>query len=89
MFYPHPLAALVSLKNVEDVKILTEKDRAIEDLQKTIEELVCEQINNLLSVLSVNVGLCGTLGPFKCYVMLFPRKFDPHPLPRNTNNVES
>ena len=35
-------AALVSLKNAEDVKILTEKDRAIEDLQKTIDELVCE-----------------------------------------------
>ena len=27
-------------------------------------------------------------GPFKCYVMLFPWEFDPHPPPRNANNVE-
>ena len=28
------------------------------------------------------------LGPFKCYVALFSRKLDPHPPPRNANNVE-
>ena len=27
-------------------------------------------------------------GPFKCYVTLFSRKLDPHPPPRNANNVE-
>ena len=27
-------------------------------------------------------------GPFKCYVTLFSWKFDPHPPPRNANNVE-
>ena len=26
-------------------------------------------------------------GPFKCYVTLFSWKFDPHPPPRNANNV--
>ena len=29
-----------------------------------------------------------TLGPFKCYVTLFFWKFDPHPPPRNANNIE-
>ena len=29
-----------------------------------------------------------TKGPFKCYVMLFSWKLDPHPPPRNANNVE-
>ena len=29
-----------------------------------------------------------TKGPFKCYVTLFSWEFDPHPPPRNTNNVE-
>ena len=28
-------------------------------------------------------------GPFKCYVTLFSWKFDPHPPPRNANNVGS
>ena len=27
-------------------------------------------------------------GPFKCYIMLFSWKFDPHPPSRNANNVE-
>ena len=27
-------------------------------------------------------------GPFKCYVMLFFGKSDPHPPPRNANNIE-
>ena len=27
-------------------------------------------------------------GPFKCYIMLVSRKFDPHPPPRNANNIE-
>ena len=27
-------------------------------------------------------------GPFKCYVTLFSGKLDPHPPPRNANNVE-
>ena len=26
-------------------------------------------------------------GAFKCYVTLFPRKLDPHPPPRNANNI--
>ena len=29
-----------------------------------------------------------TKGPFKCYVTLYSREFDPHTPPRNTNNVE-
>ena len=28
------------------------------------------------------------MGPFKCYVMLFFWKLDPHPPPRNANNIE-
>ena len=28
-----------------------------------------------------------TREPFKCYVMLFPRKLDPHPPPHKANNV--
>ena len=28
------------------------------------------------------------LGPFKCYVTLFFWKLDPHPPPRNANNIE-
>ena len=28
------------------------------------------------------------MGPFKCYVTLFSREFDPHPPPCNANNVE-
>ena len=27
-------------------------------------------------------------GPFKCYVTLFNWEFDPHPPPRNADNVE-
>ena len=27
--------------------------------------------------------------PFKCYVTLVSREFDPHPPPRNANNIES
>ena len=27
-------------------------------------------------------------GPFKCYVTLFFWKLDPHPPPRNANNIE-
>ncbi len=29
-----------------------------------------------------------TKGPFKCYVTLFFCKLDPHPPPRNANNIE-
>ena len=28
------------------------------------------------------------MGPFKCYVTLFSGKLDPHPPPRNANNIE-
>ena len=28
------------------------------------------------------------MGPFKCYVTLSPSKFEPHPPPRNADNVE-
>ena len=28
------------------------------------------------------------MGPFKCYVTLFSWKLDPHPPPRNANNIE-
>ena len=30
----------------------------------------------------------GPLGPFKCYITLFFWKLDPHPPPRNANNIE-
>ena len=30
----------------------------------------------------------SNMGPFKCYVTLFFCKLDPHPPPRNTNNIE-
>ena len=33
-------------------------------------------------------GIIITKGPFKCYVTLFSGKLDPHPPPRNANNVE-
>ena len=33
------------------------------------------------------VTLTLGMGPFKCYVTLSPRKLDPHPPPRNANNV--
>jgi len=36
------LAALVSPKNAEDVELLNEKDHVIENLQKTVDQLVCE-----------------------------------------------
>ena len=44
-----------------------------------------------------NISLCNcngderrveNRGPFKCYVMLFSWKLDPHPPPRNANNIE-
>ena len=37
----------------------------------------------------MDVGGAGCRGPFKCYVTLFSREFDPHPPPRNANNVEA
>ena len=40
------------------------------------------------SVTNVEVAKCTIKGPFKCYVTLFSMEFDPHPPPRNANNVE-
>ena len=34
------------------------------------------------------VMFCQCLGPFKWYVTLFFWKLDPHPPPRNANNIE-
>ena len=36
--------------------------------------------------MSMNFMMC--MGSFKCYVTLFSWKLDPHPPPRNANNVE-
>ena len=36
----------------------------------------------------VETGLIFCKGPFKCYVTLFFWKLDPHPPPRNANNIE-
>ena len=41
-----------------------------------------------LTCLVLFAQLCGPKGPFKCYVMLFFWKLDPHPPPRNANNIE-
>ena len=52
-------------------------------------------INGVLSTeqtKSLRLGynsFCGAdRGPFKCYVTLFVWKLDPHPPPRNANNIE-
>ena len=34
------------------------------------------------------IDITSHKGPFKCYVTLFPWNLDPHPPPRNANNVE-
>ena len=44
-------------------------------------------ISQVLAILQYN-RFISTLGPFKCYVTLFFWKVDPHPPPRNANNIE-
>ena len=46
------------------------------------------QSTNRCAGIPVTVILCRRKGPFKCYVTLFFGKLDPHPPPRNANNIE-
>ena len=56
----------------------------------TIDGLRSNLENNLKNEVTLCelqvLGLLG--GPFKCYVTLFFGKLDPHPPPRNANNIE-
>ena len=48
--------------------------------------IVCHYHYSVVTFRS-NAGSASGEGPFKCYVTLFSWKFDPHPPPRNANNI--